>query len=359
MGMTLRLIRNRLIYALGALVFLILLLMWLQGAFEEKVPPGMRALIPEAPQPGRTVRVIRKNADDIFAWPGTVAARLVARIAPKLTGRIVEITVRSGDRVRRGQVLARLDETEIRARLDQARSGLAAADAEAVRARADARRLENLFYKEAATRQDLDSAQAASLSARARLAEARETVREVESRRGEMILKAPFDAIVVQRLQEPGDTALPGSPVLLLQQAEDLRIESAVPAHCAGLIRLGDAVRIRIAGPEREFTAIVDEIQPVADPLTRTVLIKARLPPDPGTRPGAFGWLYQACGQSPVLLVPVPAVRRTGQLESVRLVVDGTLRIRHVRTGKRYGDQIEILSGLRPGDEVELPKALP
>ncbi|MGH8866279.1 MAG: efflux RND transporter periplasmic adaptor subunit, partial [Burkholderiales bacterium] len=300
-----------------------------------------------------------KLADEVYAWPGTVASRIVARVAPKLSGRILEISVRSGERVKRCQILARLDETEIRARLDQARSALSAVGAEAARARADTRRFKNLFDKQAATRQDLDVAVATSRGGEARLMEAREFVREMKSLLDEMILKAPFDGVVVERRQEPGDTALPGSPVLTLQQSQDLRIESAVPAHCAGLIKLGDELRIRIANPERELRTTVDEIQPAVDPETRTVLIKARLPLDSDAHPGAFGWFFQVCGQRQVLLAPVAAVHRIGQIESVRLIVDGTTRLRHVRSGKRYGEQIEILSGLQEGDEVRLPEARP
>jgi RND family efflux transporter MFP subunit len=348
--------RTQLLYALAAITALILLLMWMQGAFEHKVEPGLsQAAAEEKAAAGPTARVMKREADEVFAWPGTVAARIVAQVAPKVAGRILEITVHAGEKVKRGQVLARLDEAEIRARVGQARAALAAAEAAAHRARADGQRLRNLFDKEAATRQDLDAAVAAARSADAQVREAREAVREAESRLGDATLNAPFDGVVVQRRQEPGDMALPGNPVLTLQQSQQLRIESAVPANCAGRVKLGDELKARIANPERELKAVVDEIQPAADPRTRTVLVKARLPEDSGVQPGAFGWLYQPCGQSEVLLVPASAVSRVGQLESVRLVVDGRVRLRHVRTGKRHDGQIEILSGLKEGDLVQLP----
>ncbi len=339
---------------------LIALLMWMQGAFEHKVAPGLgEAVAAEAVPPGQTARVIRKEADEVYAWPGTVAAKQVAQVAPKLPGRILDITVRAGDHVKRGQVVARLDDSEIQARLGQARAALTAAEAEAGRARADAGRLQNLFRKEAATQQDLDAALAAARSTEARVAEARDAIREAESRQGETVLKAPFDGAVVKRDQEPGDMALPGSAVLTLQQSRQLRIESAIPAHCAGRVNLGDALKARIASPAIDLKAVVDEIQPSADPKTRTVLVKARLPEDSGVSPGAFGWLYQSCGQSEALLVPEAAISRIGQLESVRLVIDGRARLRHVRTGKRYEGMVEILSGLKEGDTVQLAGARP
>jgi RND family efflux transporter MFP subunit len=343
------------LYALLAAAGLVLLLMWMEGAFEHKVLPGLSgAVAAEAPATGPTARVLRKTADEVFAWPGTVTARIVTQVAPKLPGRIVDIEVRAGDRVRSGQVVARLDNLESTARLGQARSALAAAEAEAARARADSQRFQNLYNKEAATRQDLDNAVAASRGADARAQEAREAIREIESHLGETVLRAPFDGVVVQRNQEPGDMALPGAAVITVQQSQQLRIESAIPANCAGRVRIGEDLKVRIANPDRSLRAVVDEIQPAADPKTRTVLVKARLPESAGVRPGAFGWLYQSCGQSEVLLIPDSAVSRIGQLESVRLVVDGKARLRHVRTGRRYDGLVEILSGLGEGDTVLL-----
>lgn len=343
------------LYAILAAVLLVLLLMWMEGAFKDKVEPG---LTPPAESSSRVTgplaRVTRRSEDEVFAWPATVTARIVSEVSSKIPGRIMDMTVRAGDRVRRGQVLARLDESEVIARLGQARSALTAAEAEAGRARADAQRLENLFAKEAATRQDLDTALAAARTTEARVQEARAGVLEIESRRGETLLKAPFDGVVVRRNLEPGSVTMPGVAVLTIQQSSQLRVETAVPANCAGGIRTGADLKVKIANPERDFRVIVDEIQPAADPSTRTVLIKARLPENSGVQPGAFGWLYQSCGQSQVLLIPASAVSRIGQLESVRLVVNGKSRLRHVRTGKTYNGQIEIQSGLQEGDMVEV-----
>jgi len=389
---------------------LVLLLVWMEGGFEPKTPPGLRAaVVAEKPRPGTTVRVERRDAEDVFNWPGTVAALTVTQVAPKLSGRLLDITVRAGSPVKRGQTLARLDASGVQAqlgqaraalnaveaaarrvraeasesqsRLGQARAALAAAEAEAHRARADATRLRNLYAKEAATRQDLDAAEAAAGATDARVAQARDVIREVEAHLGETVraaasaadaqvtqardavreaethlsdtvLLAPFDSVVVRRHQEPGDMAQPGVPVLTLQQSEFLRIEAAIPAACAGLIALGTPLTARIAPGTQDLKVLVDEIQPSADPQTRTVLVKARLPAHSGAQPGAFAWLQQACGNDTVLLVPAAAVSRIGQLESVRRVINGQTQLRHVRTGKRYGDSVEILSGLAEGDSV-------
>jgi RND family efflux transporter MFP subunit len=291
-----------------------------------------------------------KEIDEIMTWPGTVRARTVAEIAPKIAARVVEITVKAGDAVKAGQVLAKLDQRELQSRLGQARSALAAAQAQAARAAADARRTQNLFDKEAATQQSLEAAQAAARTASAQVAEARSAIGEAESLFGETALRAPFDGVVVKRRLEPGDMALPGSPVLVLQSAQRLRVEAAIPESCARSIQKGETLRARIA--EQEYVATVEEIAPAADPQTRTVLVKAGIQDQGSAQPGAFAWIAQACGQRHALLIPASAVSRAGQLESVRLIVDGRALLRHVRTGKLHDGLMEILSGLKAGDVV-------
>lgn len=341
--------KRQLIYAAASIAGLILLLVWMQGGFVGKTAPGTT---PSADQTAHqaTVKAELKEIDEIMAWPATVNARSVAQISPKVAARIVEISVKAGDTVKAGQVLAKLDQGEWQARLRQARSALAAAEAEAARAQADARRTQNLFDQEAATRQALDSAIAASRTGTAQAAEARAAVSEAESHFGETTLRAPFDGAVVQRLLEPGDTAMPGSAVLVVQSEKRLRVEADVPEQCAAAIHAGTALQARVG--EQTYPAVAEEIAPAADPRSRTVLVKASLNGAADVQPGAFAWLEQACGRRSALLIPASAVSRSGQLESVRLLAGGKALLRHVRTGKARDGWVEVLSGLKAGDLV-------
>ena len=100
------------------------------------------------------------------------------------------------------------------------------------------------------------------------------------------------------------------------------------------------------------MTARIEELAPVADPASRTRHVKAALSPDPALRPGAFATVRLACGTHRAVVIPAAAVRRAGQLETVRVLVGGAPLVRSVRTGKAIGDQVEILSGLQAGDVV-------
>lgn len=333
---------------------MVVFLVWIEGGFTSKTAPGLSEARADDSRPadGTTAPVKRENIEHMRSWPGSVSALTVTEIAPKLSGRILDITVRPGNPVKKDQVLVRVDNRDALARLGEAKAGLAAAEAEAVRARADSVRLENLHQKEAATRQALDTAQATAKAGEAGAARARDIVKASEVLLSETTLKAPFDSTIVERHQEPGDMALPGVPILTLQQTRQLRIESEVPSSCAGFLALGSALNARIGNPPRDIPVIVDEITPSADPRTRTVRIKARLPVSPDLTPGQYGALYQACGQDSVLLIPASAVTRIGQLESVRIIINGRPTLRHVKTGQRHGEAIIILSGLNEGDIV-------
>lgn len=357
--------------AIFAITALVLLLLYLQGTLGgRKVGPGTTPLPESAPPAGKTAVVRREEVDEILTWPGTVRSRTLSKLAPKITARVLAVKVEVGDAVKKGEVLAVLDDRALKAQLGAARAALSAAEAQAVRAEADARRLQGLFAKEAATQQDLDAAKAQARSSRARVAEARDSLREAESLLSETTVRAPFDGVIVERHAQPGNMALPGVLLVTIQEPKRLRIEANIPESCARLIQLGMEVKVRIAspvtrygagpvsqygaGPERELTATVEEIAPAADPETRTVLIKARLEPIQDLQPGMFGWLYQACGKREALLIPSAAVIRIGQIESVRLITEGVMQTRLVRTGKTYGEEIEVLSGLKEGDVILL-----
>lgn len=339
------------IQASVSILGLILLLVWMQGGFTSKTPPGTARAAEGAPAAqGPAAKAEILEIDEAVAWPGTVSARSVAQIASKVPARVLDIAVRAGDAVKKGQVLVRLDEREWQSRLGQARSALAAVEAEAARAGGDARRMKNLYDREAATQQSLEAAQAGARSSEARVREARAAVAAAESALTETVLRAPFDGAAVRREMEPGDMAMPGAPVLTLQSGQRLRAEAAIPERCAGYFALGAPTRVKIG--EREYTATLEEIAPAADPASHTVLVKAGLETQNGAQPGAFARLLQSCGKRRVLTIPATAVARSGQLESVRLAADGKILLRHVRTGKTYDGKTEILSGLKAGDAV-------
>ncbi|NOU23743.1 MAG: efflux RND transporter periplasmic adaptor subunit [Methyloglobulus sp.] len=339
----------------AAVLALILLLLYMQGSFVSKVPPGV------SPQKTNSITsnyntaiVEKKQVDDILTWPGTVKSRTVANIAPKMTARIIEIKVHAGDKVKKGAVIARLDERDIKAQENAALAGLAGANAQSSRAKADEQRIRSLYSKEAATRENFDAVIARAKEVQAIVNQAESAVSEIRAHLADTLLLAPFDGVVVKRLQEPGDMGQPGVPLVTLQTPQGLRLEADVPSTCAGRYRTGMDVTVRIDTLGITTTAQIDEISPEVDPQTRTKLIKIALPANEGLQPGLFGWLEQACDRHEALLIPASAVQHIGQLEVVKVLAEGQVLMRNVRTAKTFGDQIEVISGLHAGENVIL-----
>ncbi|MBL6987340.1 MAG: efflux RND transporter periplasmic adaptor subunit [Methylobacter sp.] len=337
-----------------AVLALILLLLYMQGSFVSKVSPGLSTLPGDAnAQKNDTVVVEKKQVDDMFSWPGTVKSRTVANLAPRMTARIIEIKVHAGDKVKKGDVIARLDERDIKAQENAALAALVGANAQASRAKADEQRTRSLYSKEAATRENFDAVVAGAKAAQAGANQAASTVNEIRSHLADTLLRAPFDGVVVKRLKEPGDMGLPGDPVATLQTPQGLRLEAEVPGSCAGRYRIGMDVAVRIDTLGLTTPGQIDEISPEVDPQTRSQLIKIALPAMEGLQPGYFGWLEQACGQHEALLIPVDAVEHIGQLEVVKVLSEeGRQQMRHIRTGKTFGEQVEVISGLHAGETV-------
>ncbi|MEY4685355.1 MAG: hypothetical protein RLZ25_1814 [Pseudomonadota bacterium] len=335
----------------GVGLALIIFLMWIEGAFVSKTSAGEQ---PEAKQesPVATMTVSRQSAEGPIAWPARVEALKTIQIASKFPGRILEIPVLAGSKVSRGQRLVRLDNTELNARLAQAKAHLRAAEAGLTRSSADAHRIRNLYEKEAATRQALDTASAEEHQSEAAVLEAKAAIKQMESEVSETDLLAPYDGIIERRLQEPGDLVLPGQPIVTFLQSSSLRIEASLPSTCATGIQIGDLIRAKAPGVDLELTAIVEEKEPASDRETQTQRIKARLPADTQIIPGSFVSLEQSCGSETLMMIPLAAIKRVGQLQSVSILKDGRSRIRHIRTGRVMGDQIEVLSGLNEGEQL-------
>jgi multidrug efflux pump subunit AcrA (membrane-fusion protein) len=154
------------------------------------------------------------------------------------------------------------------------------------------------------------------------------------------------------KFKEIGDMSLAGEPLLAVQSHQDLRLEVAVPSQCAAHLHLGQAVTVRIDTLAITTPAQVDEMSPEIDPQTRNQWIKIKLPPVAGLQAGYLGWLDQACEHHAALLIPSKAVIRSGQLEAVKVVVEGHINLRHIRTAKTIANKIEVISGLRAGETV-------
>jgi membrane fusion protein (multidrug efflux system) len=291
----------------------------------------------------RTQVVESKTFPALEEVVGTVRARLRATLEAKANGRITQMPVVLGQRVKAGELVVRLDAPEIRARLEQAQATLQQAEQ-------DWKRVSALFEQQAATRADFDAANSRHLLAKAGVAEASAMLAYVD-------VLAPFDGVVARKYVDVGDLALPGKPLIDIEDPSHYQLEADVPETIAAKIQPDAKLAVQLDRGTNDIVGTVAEIAPIADPLSRTFRVKLDLPGMSGMMSGLFARLFVPVGEAPTLRVPVGAVVQRGQMEIVFVVQDGRAVLHLVKTGRRIRDQFEILSGLDSGDNVVVENA--
>ncbi len=346
----------RLLGAVASVVGLTFVLLYLSGAIGgHKVEPGTTPL-PAAVLEGEERLVVARAVPDVVDWPGAVRSRVVANVASRVLARVAEVRVAMGSLVKAGDPLVLLDAQELAAKREQARAAVVAAEADAQHAAQEERRIRALFEQNAATQRDLDAVVARSRAAAAGLQRARDALAEAEVALAETIVRAPFDGVVATRLADPGDLAVPGQPLLVLHDPETLRFEASIGESCSSGLNVGDRLPVRLDQPPRELLGRIEEVSPQADVATRSVRVKLALTDVADVRAGTYGVVQVRCGEHMAALVPAAAIQRRGQLEFVYVRTAEGIRVRQVRSGKAYGDQVEILSGLGAGERVVVPR---
>jgi RND family efflux transporter MFP subunit len=277
-----------------------------------------------------------------------------ATLSTKLMGTVTGVAVHEGQRVRAGQVLARIDAREVSARQSQAQAGIAEAEAVHRDAVTQAGRFRALYADSAATRAQLDAAETGLARAEAAVRTARAAASEVDVMRGYAELRAPFDGIVTQRLVDPGAFVAPGSPVVTVEDGSRLRINVTVAPAAAASLRPGARLRATIENEPAE--AVVEGVAPT--PTGALYTVNAIVSNPRGEHPaGGAATLRIPQGIRTGILIPEAAVIREGDLTGVRISAAGGLERRWVRLGLAADGLVEVLSGLRTGERIFVPQA--
>ncbi len=296
---------------------------------------------PEQKLPSAPVRIAKVEERSRLATEevvGTVRAKLRASIEAKVSGRIEQMPVNAGQTVKAGELLAQLDAQEIKARREQA----AAAEIQAER---ELQRFTPLLNQKTITQQEFDGVQARQRIAKAALSEA-------DTMLGYTKVTAPFDGVITRKLADVGDLASPGRALLDLEDPKVLRAEADVSEGFLGKIQSGDKMTILVPASTNRVEGVVSEISPAVDSASRTFRIKLDLPPSSGLRAGQFGRVLVPAGETSALRVPASAIVLRGQMELAFVVNEGRAQLRIVKTGKRLGDEVEVVSGLIAGEPI-------
>jgi RND family efflux transporter MFP subunit len=323
------------------------------------------------PETVRNVSVLTVQAariPDVLEAIGTVRAAETSVLSSQTMGNVTQVRVHEGDRVRRGDVLAVIDDSQPRASVDRATAAgnaaqqqLAAAESDLTLAEATLKRYQTLYDKKSVSPQEFDevkSRQQAALArrdmAKADQAQAKAASTQARTALDYTRIRAPFDGVVTERKVDAGTLASPGLPIVTVEDVRHYRLEATVNESDLKYARIGQLTPVLIdALGDAELNGKVAQIVPAADPGSRSFLVKIDLPSDVRLRSGLFGRVQFARGERNSLLIPRTAIVTRGQLQGIFILDQNKVAsLRYVTLGRPFGDNIEALAGLQSGEQL-------
>jgi RND family efflux transporter MFP subunit len=321
----------------------------------------------DAPDAVPSAAVAAQGGSGSKAYEGVVEAMRQTIMAAQVSGTVVALQVRAGDKVHAGQVLMRID-----ARAADQTAAAGAAQARAARAAMEEatrefERQQQLFAQGYISQAALDRADAHFKTAQAEASAQLANAAAAKTQSDFYIVKAPYGGVVANVSVVLGDLAMPGRPLLTLYDPTALRVTAAIPQTAVAELGGQRAPQAEVPGAAAGLVKPVHvQLLPAVDVASHTLELRLDLPPNTNAVPGMFAraWLSgpdTGDTRDARLFVPTQAVVRRAELAAVYVIGrDGKPMLRQVRPGRSEGSQVEILSGVAAGERVALdPQAAP
>jgi RND family efflux transporter MFP subunit len=348
-----------------AAILLLFALLYFTGC-GEKVTPGHAPVKRPLVSGVSVITVAPSLVDEYSVASGTIKAASVSIIASRIMGAVTSLLVREGTAVQTGQQLLTIDDRDIQEKVKAAEAGyqeaLKALDAASQnRELTDItyQRYKNMYDEKAISSQEMDQFATQKRVAGLEHERLQETVKRAAAGLAEAKISlsftsitAPHQGIVTEKKIEVGSMAVPGQPLLTVENTASFQAEIAVEESLAGKLAVGTPVVVTLESVDRPLEARISQILPTVDPLSHTFTIKIVL-----NRAGLKSGLYVKAtipkGKKEMLLVPGTAIVEKGQLTGVYAVDDqGVITYRLIRIGRNYGGGSEILSGISRNDRI-------
>ncbi len=329
----------------------------------------------------QTYTVNYKNIPVIYKATGTVESRAEANISPRITSKIMNVFVRSGDHVKKNQILIKLEDSALHAsvletesRIDSITSGISSAknavkSSEAVYnlAKTEQQRNAKLYSGKAISQKIYEQSLSNYKRTSAELSRSQQNVQSLiaEKKALEQVLersktlftyseiKSPIDGIVGERVVDPGDLAIPGKILMKIFDPSKLMLEVPVRESLIKKIKLGETIAFEVKALNKTYDGEIKEIVPYVDTKTRTFLVKICITNSQGLVPGMYGVAKIKIGVKKELLIPTKAITRIGQTETVIVENKNKSTKVFVRTIESSNPAMRIvLSGLNAGDKI-------
>jgi len=318
--------------------------------------------VPVFAEPLQVMTVAQSNAEQLIAVEGTVEAVKSSLLAPQVSGSITAFSVKAGDKVKAGQVLARIDTRIANQQAMTNQAQVAASRAQLSAARQEYERKKRLYEKQYISQAALERAESDYKTAEAQTKAELAQTGMASVQAGLHTVTAPYAGTVAEVMAEQGDMAMPGKPLLAMYEPSQLRAVVNVPQSQVAAIKAGVAAKVVIPAAieaERSLGATKVTILPTADVVSNSVKVQLSLPQGlASVVPGMFARALLPASSGSMqsqIFIPAKAVIKRSELMAVYVLdAQGEPQLRQVRLGHRQGDNIEVAAGLSAGDRLVL-----
>jgi len=308
----------------------------------------------EPVRPVRAIVLASSNVDVNAEYSGDIVARVTSQLGFRVGGKIIERKVDVGSVVKRGQLLMRLDPTDLQLSQAQAKATLNSAETSRDLAKAELKRYQELRAKNFVSQAVLDGKDATYKAAQADVEAAQAVYRGQSNQSGYASLVADGDGVIARIDAEVGQVVSPGTPVVQLARSGEKEVVIGLPEDKVETMRGVKDVVVRLwADPKQALAGKIREISPVADPATRTYTTRVSIPDAPQLRLGMTA-VVQFASQTatPQLRVPLTALFNEKSQSSVWVVENGAVKLVPVTVGGVAGNDLLLTSGVKEGQTV-------
>ncbi|OOE55421.1 efflux RND transporter periplasmic adaptor subunit [Salinivibrio kushneri] len=328
---------------------LLVLFLVMAGVFTANVAPV--STLNETPDNVETLTLEAVEQPQTRIFSGQLEARQTATLAARMTATVAEVLVDVGDRVEQGDVLLRLDNADLSAKVRQVQQALASAQSQLNTARSDYRRMETLLAKKLVPQSQFDEAENRLKTAQSEYRRALAAVDEAETQFGFSLVRAPFSGLITDKIINQGDTATPGTALLSLYNPESIEATVNVAESALPYVDIGQSLTVTLPTYDKTLTGLVRTVTPAADATSRSYRVAVTLPNKEASDtllPGMFAKVTVSQKAEPVLYLPSNAYYQIGQLNYVKVLDAGEVRTRLVSLTQ----QGRVRKGLKPGEVV-------
>jgi RND family efflux transporter MFP subunit len=342
----------------------LLCLVFLFAAFAtaacNRTAPGQQAATEEAaPIRVGPENVVHVRQEIIHSGPrlsGSLEPREQARIRAEVPGAVTHVGAELGQRVKKGQILARIEDIALQNAYASAQSALQSAKITLENANRQAGRAERLYATGALSQADLETAQSQKTAADAQVAQAQALLTQARKQLQAATVESPMDGVISEKEVSQGDIVAMGSPLVTVIDPSSMRLEAAIPSEELAALKVGTRVDFEVRGfPGQTFRGTIEHVAPAVDPETRQITTLVDIP-NPGGKllAGLFAEGRIGATRKETLVVPIAAIDTVEHPPSVLRITNGKVERVTVKLGLQdpQTERVEIQGPIREGDRL-------